>query len=81
MPDDGFAPGARRSTTCGPTLRPMETDAELLTRLRAGDAKAFMMLVGRYNGSLQRLARAYVPSDACRLIPPAVAFCYDILRN
>jgi RNA polymerase sigma-70 factor (ECF subfamily) len=42
----------------------METDAELLTRLRAGDAKAFMMLVGRYNGSLQRLARAYVPSDA-----------------
>ena len=42
----------------------METDGELLTRLRAGDEEAFVMLVGRYNGSLLRLARAYVPNEA-----------------
>jgi RNA polymerase sigma-70 factor (ECF subfamily) len=42
----------------------METDSELLTRLRAGDEEAFVTLVGRYNGSLLRLARAYVPSEA-----------------
>ena len=42
----------------------METDAELLARLRAGDEEAFVLLVGRYHGSLLRLARAYVPSDA-----------------
>lgn len=42
----------------------METDGELLTRLRSGDEDAFVMLFGRYNGSLVRLARAYVPSDA-----------------
>ncbi len=42
----------------------METDVELLARLRAGDEQAFMMLVARYNGSLLRLARAYVPNEA-----------------
>lgn len=42
----------------------METDGELLTRLRTGDEEAFVLLVGRYHGSLMRLARAYVPSDA-----------------
>ncbi len=42
----------------------METDGELLTRLRAGDEEAFVTLVGRYNGSLLRLARTYVPSQA-----------------
>ncbi|MGD0393983.1 MAG: sigma-70 family RNA polymerase sigma factor [Acidimicrobiales bacterium] len=42
----------------------METDGNLLSRLRAGDEDAFVMLVGRYNGSLLRLARAYVPSEA-----------------
>ena len=42
----------------------METDGELLSRLRAGDEEAFVMLVGRYNGSLLRLARSYVPNDA-----------------
>ncbi len=42
----------------------METDEELLTRLRAGDEGAFVILVSRYNGSLLRLARSYVPSDA-----------------
>ncbi len=42
----------------------METDGELLARLRDGDEEAFVTLVGRYNGSLLRLARTYVPSDA-----------------
>jgi RNA polymerase sigma-70 factor, ECF subfamily len=42
----------------------METDGELLTRLRAGDEAAFVMMIGRYNGSLLRLARAYVPNEA-----------------
>lgn len=42
----------------------METDGELLARLRSGDEGAFVTLVSRYNGSLLRLARAYVPSDA-----------------
>jgi RNA polymerase sigma-70 factor (ECF subfamily) len=42
----------------------MEPDVELLTRLRAGDEEAFVTLVDRYNGSLLRLARSYVPSDA-----------------
>jgi RNA polymerase sigma-70 factor (ECF subfamily) len=41
----------------------METDDELLARLRAGDEGAFGTLVCRYNGSLLRLARAYVPND------------------
>jgi RNA polymerase sigma-70 factor (ECF subfamily) len=42
----------------------METDAELLARLRSGDEDAFVTLVGRYNASMVRLARAYVPSTA-----------------
>ncbi len=42
----------------------METDVELLARLRAGDEWAFVTLVARYNGSLLRLARSYVPSEA-----------------
>jgi len=42
----------------------METDAELLTRLRDGDEAAFVSLVSRYNPSLLRVARTYVPSPA-----------------
>jgi RNA polymerase sigma-70 factor (ECF subfamily) len=42
----------------------MESDAELLQRLRSGDEDAFVVLVGRYNHSMVRLARAYVPSEA-----------------
>ncbi len=42
----------------------MEPDVELLARLRAGDEVAFVALVNRYNTSLLRLARSYVPSDA-----------------
>ncbi len=42
----------------------MESDAELLTQLRDGDEQAFVLLVGRYQGALLRLARTFVPSDA-----------------
>ena len=46
------------------TLPAVESDLDLLTRLRAGDEEAFVTLVARYNGSLLRLARSYVPSEA-----------------
>jgi len=42
----------------------MESDAELLVRLRDGDEQAFVTLVGRYQGSLLRVARTFVPNDA-----------------
>jgi len=42
----------------------MESDEELLARLRDGDEAAFVALVGRYQGSLLRVARTFVPSDA-----------------
>ena len=42
----------------------MESDVELLARLRDGDEQAFVILVGRYQGSLLRVARTFVPSDA-----------------
>jgi RNA polymerase sigma-70 factor (ECF subfamily) len=45
-------------------MRNMETDAELLTRLRNGDEAAFVSLVSRYNPSLLRVASTYVPSLA-----------------
>ena len=47
-----------------PTLRIVETDAELLGRLRDGDEQAFVMLVERYQMSLLRLARSMVASQA-----------------
>jgi RNA polymerase sigma-70 factor, ECF subfamily len=40
------------------------SDAELVEAVRAGDEGAFMSLVERYHGSLVRLARMYVPSEA-----------------
>jgi len=46
------------------TLHPMESDADLLRRLRAGDEQAFVALVERYNGSMLRLALSFVPSRA-----------------
>lgn len=64
MPDHHSVPDAPRSRWRGPTLRSVETDLDLLARVRAGDEEAFMTLVARYNGSLLRLARAYVPSEA-----------------
>jgi RNA polymerase sigma-70 factor (ECF subfamily) len=45
-------------------MRNMETDAELLTKLRSGDEAAFVSLVSRYNPSLLRVANTYVPSPA-----------------
>jgi RNA polymerase sigma-70 factor (ECF subfamily) len=42
----------------------MESDDELLTRLRDGDEQAFVILVGRYQSTLLRVARSFVPSTA-----------------
>jgi RNA polymerase sigma-70 factor (ECF subfamily) len=42
----------------------METDEELVSRFGVGNEDAFVSLVSRYNASLLRLARVYVPSDA-----------------
>jgi RNA polymerase sigma-70 factor (ECF subfamily) len=39
-------------------------DVELLSRLRNGDEEAFVMLVGRYQQRMLRLARSFVPSQA-----------------
>jgi RNA polymerase sigma-70 factor, ECF subfamily len=47
-----------------PTLRTVDTDVELLARLRAGDEEAFVKLVARYQQPMLRFARAYVPSRA-----------------
>jgi RNA polymerase sigma-70 factor (ECF subfamily) len=48
----------------GATLPPMESDQELLRRLRAGDERAFVILVERHNGAMLRLALSFVPSRA-----------------
>jgi RNA polymerase sigma-70 factor (ECF subfamily) len=42
----------------------VETDVELLGRLRSGDEAAFVMLVTRYQQPMLRLARSMVPSQA-----------------
>ena len=47
-----------------PTLRTVDTDLELLARLRTGDEEAFVTLVARYQQPMLRFARAYVPSRA-----------------
>jgi RNA polymerase sigma-70 factor (ECF subfamily) len=44
-------------------MRIMETDGELLARLRNGDEAAFVTLVSRYNPSMLRVARTYVPNS------------------
>jgi RNA polymerase sigma-70 factor (ECF subfamily) len=41
-----------------------ESDEALLGRLADGDESAFLALVARYNGTLLRVARTYVPNDA-----------------
>jgi RNA polymerase sigma-70 factor, ECF subfamily len=41
-----------------------DEDAALVKRLREGDEEAFLTLVGRYQGSMLRLARSFVPSAA-----------------
>jgi RNA polymerase sigma-70 factor, ECF subfamily len=43
---------------------PMESDAELLRKLRVGDEQAFVALVERYNGSMLQIASSFVPSRA-----------------
>jgi RNA polymerase sigma-70 factor (ECF subfamily) len=48
----------------GPTLPTVEMDVELLGRLRSGDEEAFLMLVGRYQQPMLRLARSMVASQA-----------------
>jgi RNA polymerase sigma-70 factor, ECF subfamily len=55
-------PGPPRSV--GDTLPAMESDGELLRRLRAGDERAFVILVERYNGAMLRLALSFVSSRA-----------------
>src|SRR3954454_24327503 len=42
----------------------IDADADLLTRLRAGDEAAFMELVDRYGPVMLRIALAHVPSRA-----------------
>lgn len=44
--------------------RAVETDVELLSRLRDGDEEAFAMLVANYQQPMLRLARSVVPSRA-----------------
>jgi RNA polymerase sigma-70 factor (ECF subfamily) len=54
----------RPSQLEGDTLPTMESDEELLRRLRAGDEGAFVTLVERHNGPMLRLALSFVPSRA-----------------
>jgi len=57
--------GATTQTTRpSPTIRAVETDVELLARLRKGDEEAFVMLVAHYQQPMLRLARSFVPSQA-----------------
>lgn len=44
-------------------MHPAGSEAELLSRLRAGDEAAFAELVGRYHRQLIRLARVFVSRD------------------
>jgi RNA polymerase sigma-70 factor, ECF subfamily len=57
-----LAPSSCR--TRGSTLRAVEADVELLTRLRNGDEEAFVMLAARYAEPMLRLAATMVPSHA-----------------
>ena len=47
-----------------PILAMMESDGELLLRLRSGDERAFIGLVERYHEPMLRLAASFVPSRA-----------------
>jgi RNA polymerase sigma-70 factor, ECF subfamily len=55
--------GATRTGAWSPTLRAVETDGELLSRVRAGDEEAFVMLVARYQQPMFRLACSMVQSQ------------------
>jgi RNA polymerase sigma-70 factor (ECF subfamily) len=56
--------GAMFSMPWRPTLRAVDTDAEMVTRLRNGDEEAFVTLVSRYQQPMLRLARSFVPNQA-----------------
>ena len=43
---------------------PEDPDWELVSRLRAGDERAFAELAGKYQGVMLSVARGYVPSSA-----------------
>ena len=47
-----------------PILSVMESDSELLLRLRSGDERAFVGLVERYHEPMLHLAASFVPSRA-----------------
>jgi RNA polymerase sigma-70 factor, ECF subfamily len=47
-----------------PILSVMESDGELLLRLRSGDERAFVSLVERYHEPMLHLAASFVPSRA-----------------
>jgi RNA polymerase sigma-70 factor, ECF subfamily len=47
-----------------PTIGLVESDSELVARLRQGDEHAFVMLVGQYQKPLLRLARSMVDNEA-----------------
>jgi RNA polymerase sigma-70 factor, ECF subfamily len=48
----------------GSSSRVVETDVEVLSRLREGDEQAFVALVGRYQQPMLRLARSMVSTQA-----------------
>jgi RNA polymerase sigma-70 factor, ECF subfamily len=54
--------GAARIGAWSPTLRTVEMDGELLSRVRCGDEEAFVMLVARYQQPMFCLACSMVPS-------------------
>jgi RNA polymerase sigma-70 factor, ECF subfamily len=54
---------ATRPRPWSPTLRAVEMDGELLTRVRTGDERAFVTLVARYQQPMFRLARSMVSSE------------------
>jgi RNA polymerase sigma-70 factor, ECF subfamily len=56
--------GAHQPLGVAPTLRSVDSDLELLDRVRSGDETAFVTLVERYHASMLRVARNYVPSEA-----------------
>ena len=51
-------------TAARPILSVMESDGELLLRLRSGDERAFVSLVERYHEPMLHLAASFVPSRA-----------------
>src|SRR5271166_2128167 len=53
-----------RGRPARPILSVMESDRELLLRLRSGDERAFVSLVERYHEPMLHLAASFVPSRA-----------------